>query len=205
MNFLAHLVLAPQTPQGLVGSIAPDLIRGPLPADLPNELAWSAREHQSIDRITDAHRAFYRTRDALRDCVNPRLAGVLADVMFDHVLARDWAEHCPGTHAGYVAGVEQHLARQLDDLPAGMRRPVALMIEQHWLLSYATYAGLCDRLAQMSARFSSRVGRAMSLVIAEHDYERVYAGIADDFGVLWPDLQRHVEQHRRACRRRIAS
>lgn len=62
VNFLAHLVLAPTTPQGLVGSIAPDLIRGPLPRDLDLLVADAAAEHQRIDRFTDAHPAFHRTR-----------------------------------------------------------------------------------------------------------------------------------------------
>ncbi|MGB0768489.1 MAG: ACP phosphodiesterase, partial [Phycisphaeraceae bacterium] len=93
MNFLAHLVLAPPTARGRLGSIAPDMIRGPLPSHLDAQVVAAAREHQRIDAFTDAHPAFLRTRDRLRGVVDPRLAGVLADVLYDHVLASRWSTY----------------------------------------------------------------------------------------------------------------
>lgn len=197
MNFLAHLVLAPQTPQGLTGSIAPDMIRGPLPSELASGVREAALEHQRIDRYTDTHLAFYRTRDRLRTIVQPRLAGILADVLYDHVLACDWSAYRSDTHFDFVERAHQHLSSQLHIMPHDMRWPVELMIQQQWLMSYATADGIRARLDQMSQRLSHRVGRAMRLTPSEADLKAVYPQIADDFSVLWPDLIALVARRRR--------
>lgn len=198
VNFLAHLVLAPQTPDGWCGSIAPDMIRGPLPSDLPAEVMDAALEHQAIDQFTDTHPAFYKTRDRLRSIVNPRLAGVLTDVVYDHVLARDWSRWQGSDFVAYVTHVETYLAKRLGVLPEDARWKVQLMVDQHWMLSYPTTQGLRDRLDQMSARLTQRVGRPMSLTPSAEDLERVYPDVADDFSVIWPDLLAFVDERRQA-------
>ena len=204
VNFLAHLVLAPQTPEGWCGSIAPDMIHGPLPSDLPKAVMAAALEHQRIDRFTDTHRMFYKTRDRLREIIEPRLAGVLTDVVYDHVLSRDWHRWRSGALADYIGVVERHLADRLHILPVDTRWRVKLMIDQHWLGSYATVEGLRARLTQMSERLTRRVGRPMNLTPSAKDLERVYPDVADDFSVFWPDLVRFVDEHRQAQAERLA-
>lgn len=205
MNFLAHLVLAPQTPRGLIGSIAPDLIRGPLPDNLHPEVLASAREHQRIDRHTDAHPAFVRTRDRLRGVVDPRLAGVLADVLYDHVLARDWVDWRSDTLAGFIAQTEEALLGQCGFVPAGMQVIVRRMVDERWLASYASSEGIRARLATMSARLTRRMDRPIDLTVGADELAGLYAPIADDFSELWPDLNRFVQQHRDAAEHRLAS
>lgn len=205
MNFLAHLVLGPQTPDGFCGAIAPDMIRGPLPESLPIQVMAAAVEHQRIDRFTDAHPAFYRTRDRLRGIIEPRLAGVLTDVVYDHVLARDWPRWRSEPFNDYVSAAERHLADRLPMLPEDARWRVRLMIDQHWLLSYPTVRGLRARLTQMSERLTRRIGRPMSLTPSAGDLERVYPDVADDFSTLWPDLLAFVAEHRAAVSKRLAS
>ena len=196
MNFLAHLVLAPPTPEGLIGSIAPDMIRGPLPADLHPSVLASAREHQRIDRFTDAHRSFSQTRDRLRATVDTRLAGVLADVLYDHVLACEWAHYRDDDLAGFLSETEQHLVGMLEHVPFRMQMIVRKMIDEQWLASYATTQGVCARLQSMSQRLTKRLGRPMSLAVSEQDLTAFYRPIADDFAKLWPDLLLHVKRHR---------
>jgi len=204
VNFLAHLVLAPQTPEGWVGSILPDMVRGPLPRDLRPAVLEAAREHQRIDRYTDTHPAFVRTRDRLKDSINPRLAGVLADVLYDHVLARDWSKWQGGSLAAFIDNAHQGFNDHEVLMPDDMRWRVRLMVDQGWLASYQTPEGIRDRLVQMSARLSHRLDRPMSLVIEPDDLQRIYTMIADDFDVLWSDLMDFVAEHRRNAATRLA-
>lgn len=205
VNFLAHLVLAPQTPEGLVGSIAPDMIQGPLPADLHQTVLASAREHQSIDRFTDAHRAFVQTRDRLCAVVDRRLSGVLADVLYDHVLARDWARWRNDDLAAFVSDTEQGLLAALTHVPVRMQVIVRKMIDEQWLVSYATSAGIRARLDTMSTRLTRRLNRPMSLMISESELADLYRPIADDFEQFWPDLIAHVDRKRESAFDRVAS
>lgn len=205
MNFLAHLVLAPQTPEGLVGSIAPDMIQGPLPADLHVAVLASAKEHQRIDRFTDAHPAFVQTRDRLCAVVDRRLAGVLTDVLYDHVLARDWARWREDDLAAFVGGAEQSMLGAIKHVPVRMQMIVRKMIDEQWLTSYATSAGIRARLDTMSQRLTRRLDRPMSLMISASELEALYEPIAGDFAQFWPDLIAHVDRTREDAPDRLAS
>jgi len=205
VNFLAHLVLAPQTPEGWVGSIAPDMIRGPLPADLDPRVAEAAREHQQIDRQTDSHPAFHRTRDWLRGYVNPRLAGILADVLYDHVLACNWSDWRSDTLGDFVADAQRGLVERKHLMPVGMQTVVQMMLDEQWLTSYASPVGLRKRLTSMSGRLTRRLRRPMDLTLTGQDLPEVCRPIADDFAVLWPDLKAFVADHRSMNKTRLAS
>lgn len=196
VNFLAHLVLAPQTPRGLVGSIAPDLIRGPLPADLDPEIAEAAAEHQRIDRFTDSHQAFHQTRRRLAEVIQPRFAGVLADVFYDHLLAHGWADWRPDSLGQFVDHCEQTLTDNIKQMPESMRPVVRMMIKEHWLSSYATAQGLHARLTSMSARLTGRFGREVALCPTIDQIEALRADSADDFGTFWPQLLSFVDGQR---------
>lgn len=205
MNFLAHLVLAPQTPEGLIGSIAPDMIKGPLPSDLHNAVASAAREHHQIDRYTDAHPAFIRSRQMLREAVDPRLSGILVDVLYDYVLARDWAHWCSGALADYLARTERSLMAALSYVPLRMQMIVRKMIDEQWLASYATVAGTRARLETMSQRLTRRLDRPMSLMISEHALAELDQGLTQNFTQFWPDLLAHVGQRRIEAQERLVS
>lgn len=196
VNYLAHLVLAPQTPQGLIGSIAPDMIRGPLPADLPRAILDAAQEHQRIDRYTDTHHAFHRTRELLKQHVDPRLSGILADVLYDHVLASRWQDWRDDAFDRFVQDAEQALMRQRQQVPVGMQMIIGKMVEQGWLSSYNTAEGVLARLRQMSQRLSRRLDRKMDLALSPDALSEVFSAVADDFAVLWPRLKDYVDRCR---------
>lgn len=205
VNFLAHLVLAPQTPEGLIGSIAPDMIRGPLPTDLHEAVAIAAREHHQIDRYTDAHRAFGQTRQRLSEVIDPRLSGILADVLYDHVLARDWVRWRREPLADFLSQTQGSLLGALPHVPVGMQMIVRKMIDEQWLASYATVAGVRARLETMSQRLIRRVDRPMSLMISEQALSDLDQGLTEDFALFWPDLLGYVVRSRLEGQERLAS
>ncbi|MFI4860907.1 MAG: ACP phosphodiesterase [Phycisphaerales bacterium JB063] len=199
VNFLAHLVLAPDTPEGMAGSLAPDLIRGPLPADLAPEVLDAAREHQSIDRATDRHPAFIEVRDRLRPAAG-RFAGIVADVMFDHALAHAWAHHGRAEPLlGYTARVGQTLTVHRTLMPATMQDHIARMLRHHWLNTYATPAGMRLTLERMSARYARRLRIEVDLTPAADLIATAPPHwLTAAFASLWPDLQQHVHRRRHA-------
>ena len=205
VNFLAHLVLAPQTPEGLIGSIAPDMIQGPLPKDLHPEVMAAAKEHHRIDRFTDRHSAFAQTRDRLSDLVDSRLSGILADVLYDHVLARDWSDWRSDAFTSYVDQAHHQLLKAMPHVPVRMQVIVRKMIDEQWLTSYATAGGICARLDTMSQRLTRRFGRSISLIISEEDLTKHGDALCADFAAFWPDLLEHVDQGRDVSDSRLAS
>lgn len=166
VNFLAHLLLAAPrgiaSPEALVGSLMPDLVRGPLPKNLPDAVAAQVERHRRVDRATDVHPAFLEATALFRPALG-RLAGIAVDVSFDAALCRTWSRWHPAPLPAAVRRYEAGLFRGRGHMPPRMRGACRRMLVQGWLGRYATDAGLAATFAQMSEHFSRRLGRPMDL------------------------------------------
>jgi acyl carrier protein phosphodiesterase len=151
LNFLAHALLAGDQPALIVGGVIGDWIKGPLPGPLPDDLARGVALHRAIDSFAESQPAFRRSRSRI-SAERRRYAGVLVDVIYDHLLARDWAalHHRPLDE--YCAGVYGLIRARLNDLPAHSHPALAMMANEDWLTSYARIDGIADVLARMSRR-----------------------------------------------------
>jgi acyl carrier protein phosphodiesterase len=94
MNFLAHLWLSEQARLPLAGAILGDTLRGALPADMPAPLLQSVQLHRHVDAATDRHPRVRAARATFADGQR-RYAGILLDVLYDHLLARQWRDYSP--------------------------------------------------------------------------------------------------------------
>jgi acyl carrier protein phosphodiesterase len=151
LNFLAHALLAGDQPALIVGGVIGDWIKGPLPGPLPADLARGVALHRAIDSFAESQPSFRRSRSRI-SAERRRYAGVLVDVIYDHLLARDWAalHHRPLDE--YCAGVYGLIRARLNDLPAHSHPALAMMANEDWLTSYARIDGIADVLARMSRR-----------------------------------------------------
>jgi acyl carrier protein phosphodiesterase len=151
LNFLAHALLAGEDPALLVGGVIGDWIKGPLPGVLPDDLARGVALHRAIDNHAESQPAFRRSRSRV-SVERRRYAGVLVDVFYDHLLARDWAaiHHRPLDE--YCDAVYRSIEFRLDELPVSSHPGLTMMAREDWLSSYAKIEGIADVLARMSRR-----------------------------------------------------
>ena len=201
MNYLAHLFLSRPTVGGWVGALWPDMAgrRATLPDDA--DVAEAAEHHRLVDRLTDVHAGHHRARQRLF-ADQGRFAGVVADVVADHVLSRQWPAwsdqrpfaSTPATREQFIETVERGLAQGHPLMPAPMQRVVERMTAGRWLWMYADLDGLERVLWMMSQRFTQRFGRRVQLGSAVAVVERDYAGFAEDFELLMPALIQAVRE-----------
>ena len=201
MNFLAHLYLADPavsphpagiaSPLALAGNLMPDLVRGRLPSDLPAQVTAGIFRHRRVDHWTDTHPAFAATRDRLKP-TQGRFAGIVADVVYDQVLAHHWPDFHTTPLPDFIAETYARLTQPQaqDIMPPRMRGAITLMVAQDWLGRYRTDEGLRATFHQMSQRFSQRFGREINLETAVDNFAIHRADITDDFHHLFPDLVR---------------
>jgi acyl carrier protein phosphodiesterase len=184
MNFLAHALLAGDDPALIVGGVVGDWIKGPLPGPLPADLARGVALHRAIDSHAESHPAFRASRARVSP-TRRRYAGIFVDIFYDHLLARDWAEHHPTPLADYCAGIYRHLANRLADLPPSAHHPMQLMACEDWLHSYADLASIADVLQRMAkrARQPNPLAGGEAEFIADAD------GFAEDFRVWLGDAR----------------
>ncbi len=187
MNFLAHALLAGESPALVVGGVVGDWIKGPLPAGLPEDLARGVALHRAIDSFAETHPAFCASR-ARMSPARRRYAGVLVDIFYDHLLARDWARYRGDGLGSYCALVYRQIADRRHHLPASAHHALELMAREDWLQSYSGLEGIADVLARMSRR----ARQPNPLAGGEADFVAAGEGFEGDFRAWLPDAQRFV-------------
>ena len=195
MNFLAHLLLAgpdataPAYADHLLGQFIADSVPGRQLDKYNPEIQAGIRQHRAIDTYTDQHPVVRRTTARLREAGYGKYAGVVADVFFDHFLARNFSEFSTETLAGFTQRVYALLASREADFPAPVQRFFPYLVQQNWLLHYADIAGITRSLQGLSRRASPGSG----METAGEELHRNYAAYEADFRAFFPELRAFVE------------
>lgn len=187
MNHLAHALVAHRTGTSITGNLMGDFVKGRPEDTVHGVLLEGVRLHRRVDAFTDDHPAFRRCRARVRPELR-RFAGILVDVYWDHVLARDWDRYGPQPLPDFARRVYADLARHRDALPARMHRFVEYMVSTDLLVAYAAPEGLARALSGMSRRMR----RENPLAEGAAEFERIAADVSADFHEFLPDLLEHV-------------
>lgn len=193
MNFLAHLHLSSDDPQALIGSILPDLVRGRLSPTLPPRVMLACRLHQAVDAYTDHHPIFAQSRERFRPAAG-RLAGVVTDIFYDHILASHWNDYHPQPLQEFAAATYASLKASEQWLPENSRVVLDRMIEHNWLAGYSQMAGMVLTLQGMSRRLTERFGREVDLSACTQAYIAQQDLLRADFDEFFPQLIAYAQR-----------
>ena len=194
MNFLAHALLAGDDDDDRVGGLMGDFVKGLLPAGLPPALASGVALHRAIDSFADRHPAFAASRARI-SATRRRVAGVLVDLFYDHLLARDWADHGAGSLDDYTAGIYAALQRYRGILPAPAEAVANRMQANDWLASYRDVAAVGRAIDLMAIH---RLRRPNALAGGIEEFLADAQGFAADFRTFLPDALAFAEAWRAA-------
>jgi acyl carrier protein phosphodiesterase len=187
MNWLAHLYLSEPTPEFRLGNLLPDILPAAALAAMPAQFLPGIRCHRAIDAFTDEHAIFRRS---IRRIEPPfqRYGGVLIDIFYDHVLAREWDSFAGTALPEFAADVYASLETQLFHLPPETRARLDAMRRANWLCGYREIAGITETLSRIGRRFR----RPVNLAATVPQLERDYALFRADFAEFFPQLIAHV-------------
>jgi acyl carrier protein phosphodiesterase len=177
------MLLSDGSPEGMMGNLAGDFVRGVDVSSLSAPLLAGVVLHRAVDRFTDAHPAVQRSRARLPEHWR-HYRGVLVDVFYDHFLARDFERFAGEPLDAFAARVYAALNDQLAHLPPRLQAAAPKMIEHDWLRAYAHREGLEIVLRGMSRR--ARRDVALEHAVAALDAE--YDALSDDFESFFPEL-----------------
>lgn len=188
MNWLAHLYLSEPCQRFRVGNLLPDLSPASQLVALSEPYQKGIRCHRKIDAFTDAHP---RWKSCVRRFPPPfrRFGGILTDVYFDHLLARDWTNYSRVPLRSFVEEFYLNLELCLPEIPAQAAAALDLMRKQDWLGMYQRTSGVRDILSRISHRLRRPFDLSASLLIFEGQKSKFH----EDFRAFFPELMRHVE------------
>lgn len=153
MNYLFHLVLTEQTPDGWVGAMMGDFVKGRLEGRFPAAIESGIKNHRWLDRFAASNPHFRRSRRVIDERFG-HCRGILVDMFWDHLLARSWENRFEEPLEAFADRVYRALAASDALLPPRLGEIVPHMVERNWLVSYRERATLERALNRMSRRLS---------------------------------------------------
>lgn len=191
MNYLAHVFLSDHTPEGVVGALLGDFVKGAVGAPYSAPVREAILLHRAIDRYTDAH-ASVRASCALVSPERRRFAGIMVDVFYDHFLARHWSRYGAVPLKNFSREVYTILLHHRAGFPERLQRLLPYMIADDWLGSYRELWAIDAALNGIARRFK-RFPRAQQLMAAVEELEQNYSRFEDHFLAFFPELRRYVQ------------
>ena len=188
MNYLAHIALAGDNPQHQVGGLLGDFVRGPLGrGEFPAAVEAGIRAHRKLDHYVDQQpelRLFLqRFESPMR-----RYAGIVADVFYDHLLARDWLRYYQQPLGDFCQTFYRHLGSFNNELPPRAQQFLERAPSIGWLESYAQ----AEHLRVILQRIGERLRRPVALQEALPIITAHLDAIDEEFHQLYPRLQTFV-------------
>jgi len=183
MNHLAHALLSGPDDALRVGGMMGDFVRGAIDPALPAGVQRGIVLHRAIDTFTDSHDEIRVARNTF-DPPFRRYAGILIDIWFDHLLARD-----------FVRWSDIPLHRFSDDIVLLLLQHDALLPES--LRRFRRYLGTHDLPAAYADRgvinavlrgVGSRLKRDNPLADALPELERLEPVLEASFTRFFPQL-----------------
>lgn len=183
MNFLAHLYLAGTDEELMVGNMLGDFVDSDFTRQYPPDICSGIYMHREIDKFTDHHPVFLRSRRRL-DRRFRLLTGIIIDMFYDHYLAKHWQNYHPQTLEEYSRHVYSIFQKHQALLPARLKQMLPRMVSQNWLLSYRTERGISEALRGLATRLS----RPNRLAESFGELQRLNGALENDFEEFFPQL-----------------
>ncbi len=192
MNFLAHIFLAQQSDEAMIGALLGDFVKANMGEQYPRVVEAEILLHRQVDVYTDAH---HIVKDALLtfDASRRRYAGIVLDVFYDHLLAKSWSTYSAVPLDVFVQRFYAALGRHESILPPKLVEVMPRMIAQDWLGSYLDFSGVEVAINRTSQRLS-RNGHLLREGLI--DLRENYAVLEDGFHMFFPDLMQFVALRR---------
>ena len=189
MNYLAHCFLSGPDEHLLVGNFIADHVKGKDLIGFPAAMAAGIVLHRKIDRYTDTHPVVKQSKKRLRPFFH-KYSPVVADMYYDHFLAKSWNEYSEIPLAGYAQQVYSLLQANAQWLPERTKHMIRHMIAQDWLTIYASLDGMDSVLRGMATRtrFFSNMEEATGFLQVHYSF------FEKEFKLFFPDLIAYVNE-----------
>ncbi|WP_010179090.1 acyl carrier protein phosphodiesterase [Aquimarina agarilytica] len=186
MNYLAHIYLSYNNPQVQIGNFIADSVKGNKYLNYSDEIKKGIIIHRSIDTFTDQHLITKQCKKVFSSYGH--YAGVITDIIFDHFLAKNWANYHSSPLEKYTLDFYRLLQKNYDTLPKRVQFFLPVMIAENWIYNYRTVGGISDILYQMNRR-TKNISKMNYAVI---ELNENYNYLENQFTQFFKELEAYV-------------
>lgn len=189
MNFLAHIYLSGDDNWIKIGNFMADSIHGNQYQHFLPEIQKGVKLHRLIDSYTDSHPVFKQTTKKLHAGYR-HYSGVIADIFYDHFLAKNWEKYHQLSLQDYVIDFYTLLGNNLAHTPIKTQQIYPYMVEHNWLYNYRTIEGISSILYQMDRRTQFK----SNMQYAPNELKLHYNEFENEFILFFNDIQKYVAE-----------
>ena len=193
MNYLAHIRLAGDDPECLIGNLLGDFVKGRLSEDCYTPgIRRGIMMHRRIDAWTDSHEI---TRKCAR-LISPerrRWSRVIIDIFYDHLLAVNWERYSDESLRDFLDRAYGIILGVADIFPERAAARIITIVEDGWIEKYRSVSGLSVVFEGMSRR----VRRKNPLSGSEQELVAHYDEMNEHFNRFFPEIleyAKHLEK-----------
>ena len=141
MNYLAHAYLSFEEPEILAGNMISDFVKGKQKLAYSKGIQAGIMLHRFIDSFTDMHPVTHEAKQYFKEAVG-LYSGAFVDIVYDHFLAMDEAQHTSQQLKDFSHQTYQKLEAFTIVMPEKFARMFPYMKAQDWLYNYRTINGI---------------------------------------------------------------
>lgn len=183
MNYLAHFYLADPEPELMFGNYIGDGVRGRDLSRFSENVQRGIRFHRFIDTYTDQHEEVLQAKTLFHETQN-KFAGVVVDVLFDHVLANKWQQFHKLELNAFAEMCYETVGKQKHLMPIRSARFYEYMVSRNALKKYASPTGV----EQVFIGMDSRTAYPSNMSLAVQRLEEVRSDFEAHFERFFPQL-----------------
>jgi acyl carrier protein phosphodiesterase len=186
MNYLAHVLLAEDDAQSIIGNLMADTLKRSDFDRLPVRIQKGIRQHRQVDSFTDRHPVVIRRLGNAYGW----FGGIIIDVYYDHLLALNWDQFCSTPLREFCDDVHEYLHQSMEEMPYEGQYLARRLIQLDRLYSYTTLEGISCALESISERLKIRMPKLnVRLQDAIPDLKMLHPELTEDFQEFFPQLQ----------------
>lgn len=190
MNYLAHIRLAGDDPECVIGNFLGDFVKGHLTGDIYTPgVRRGIVMHRRIDAWTDSHEI---TRKSAR-LISPgrrRWSRVIVDIFYDHLLAVNWERYSDESLEDFLDRAYGIILGAADMFPEREAVRIRAIIEGGWMEKYRSISGL----GLVFEGISRRVRRENPLSGSERELAAHYEEFDGHFNRFFPEVIEYAER-----------
>jgi acyl carrier protein phosphodiesterase len=192
MNWLVHILLSEPNVENRLGNLLGDLVKGKDLDRINSNLRRGVSRHYAIDKFTDSHPIVKISKKRI-DKEYSKFAGILIDVFYDHLLAKNWAIYSDTIFADFTADIYESFQKYSGEIPPSARQIIRYMVDGDWLSSYQHLSGVENALDRIDDRIRARMDDRIKLVDAMPILELESIDLERDFHSFFPELQQNIQ------------
>lgn len=172
MNYLAHIYLSGDSEDIQLGNFIGDYVKGRNYEKYDRAIQQGILLHRKIDSYTDAHHAV-RTCNTLFRPNYGKYAGIVSDMLFDHMLASNWNEYASLSLRAFTHNFHSTLVANYTKLPLQAQKIVPFLIQKRRLESYASQEGIAASLTAMSKHTTLPNHTSFAIEVLNKEFETI--------------------------------